>query len=64
MKERLFDVINKTKKNKSITIGKYTIYENGNSPRTIHIEHESGEGGDFSAAKFHEVLEKFYIDNF
>lgn len=64
MKEKLSDLILGLEKLKRITIGEYTIYEKGVSEGTIHIEHESGEGGDFNSAAFHEVVEKFYIDNF
>lgn len=51
---------------KSVTIGKYVIYQKGygDSEALISIHKIDGEGGDMSKAKFEEVIEKFYNENF
>jgi len=43
-------------------IGNYTLRQSARDGFMIY--HESGEGGQFNPAKFHEVLDKFYKENF
>ncbi len=43
--------------------GSYTISNSGDQAK-VWIEAESGEGGEFDAQKFFEVVDKFYKDNF
>ena len=49
-----------------IIIGEFTISESSTSKDNskIWIEHQSGEGGDFSKKDFEKVLETFYNINF
>lgn len=57
------DIISELYKN-PIYIGKYAIYESSHDPLKLYIEHESGEGAEFSVDKFEEVINKFYQEHF
>lgn len=54
----------KQEKQPSITIGEYTISMSIHNKENIWIEHESGEGGEFSLKLFHQNITEFYIRNF
>lgn len=45
------------------TVGDYTLRE-GMERGKVWIEHESGEGGDFTAAKVEEAIAAFYKEHF
>lgn len=47
---------------KSIKLGQFTIYELTNL--SVFIQHESGEGAEFSIDDFEKAIKLFYQTNF
>lgn len=47
---------------KAVKIGQFTIYELTNL--SIFIQHESGEGAEFSIEEFEKAVKLFYQTNF
>ena len=50
----------------SVTIGKFTIsrQDPDGEDRSVWIQHESGEGGEFQDSAFEKAIEEFYKANF
>lgn len=48
-----------------IVIGDYTISARTvSNPENIFIRHNSGEGGEFKKSALHDLIDKFYKENF
>lgn len=47
-----------------VNVGVYTVHFRMDRSDKVAISHVSGEGGEFSRAKFEEAIHKFYEENF
>ena len=45
-------------------IGRFTIHESHNRPRTIWIGLDDGEGGEFDELELEKIILKFYEEKF
>lgn len=61
IKNENMDILNLDKK-KGIKLGQFTIYELTNL--SVYIQHESGEGAEFSIDDLEKAVKLFYQKNF